>query len=197
MWYYELKTLVYFCFTRSLCRTTLHYHNTDCYCEIKYHGSCFSFFFWFFSFLSFFLSPEATSSISIVCEVGRTSSGKRSVPCQYFTTMLQETFKNFSINVIALNDRSTFSSGDPVTGHVSFDLMKETKITSISMHVKGEVNIQWHGKPITMGPGRRKHHHFRQQFFGLEQVLMQGDSSMYSLNVFGRNINCHHQHTSP
>ncbi|KAG7243966.1 hypothetical protein INR49_006124 [Caranx melampygus] len=104
--------------------------------------------------------------------------------------MFQETFKNFNINFNALNEKSTFSSGDPVTGHVTFDLSKDTKISSISMHLKGEANVHW----TTGGGGGRKRrrqrrsHSAKLEFFDLKAVLMQTNSSMHSLDWVGATL---------
>ncbi|XP_035494894.2 uncharacterized protein LOC118313506 isoform X2 [Scophthalmus maximus] len=74
--------------------------------------------------------------------------------------MFEQTFKNFKINFNAVNERSTFSSGDLVTGHISFELTKETKIASISMELKGRAHVHW----STQGSGGRKRRRGRRHF---------------------------------
>uniref|UniRef100_A0A8D3AAR8 Arrestin C-terminal-like domain-containing protein n=2 Tax=Scophthalmus maximus TaxID=52904 RepID=A0A8D3AAR8_SCOMX len=76
------------------------------------------------------------------------------------SAMFEQTFKNFKINFNAVNERSTFSSGDLVTGHISFELTKETKIASISMELKGRAHVHW----STQGSGGRKRRRGRRHF---------------------------------
>uniref|UniRef100_A0A3Q2VAW5 Arrestin C-terminal-like domain-containing protein n=1 Tax=Haplochromis burtoni TaxID=8153 RepID=A0A3Q2VAW5_HAPBU len=57
--------------------------------------------------------------------------------------MFEQTIRNFKINFIRHDGRNSFSSGDQIIGHISFDLTKETKITSITMRLKGNVNVHW------------------------------------------------------
>lgn len=94
--------------------------------------------------------------------------------------MFQETFKNFNINFNALNERNTVSSGDLLTGQVSFDLSKDTKINSISIRFKGEASVQW-----STSSGSEL------QYFDLKAVIMQTNSSMHSLYLFGCIIDSH------
>lgn len=57
--------------------------------------------------------------------------------------MFEQTIRNFKINFIRHDGRNSFSSGDQIIGHISFDLTKETKITSITTRLKGNVNVHW------------------------------------------------------
>ncbi|XP_039874907.1 arrestin domain-containing protein 3-like [Simochromis diagramma] len=56
--------------------------------------------------------------------------------------MFEQTIRNFKINFIRHDGRNNFSSGDQIIGHISFDLTKETKITSITMRLKGNANVR-------------------------------------------------------
>ncbi|XP_068560321.1 arrestin domain-containing protein 3-like isoform X2 [Cebidichthys violaceus] len=92
--------------------------------------------------------------------------------------MFQQTIKNFNINFNVLNETNSFSSGDLITGHVSFDLTKETKITSISMALTGRANVHW---STGGGGGRRrrrhrKHHTAKLDFFNFKSVILQENS---------------------
>lgn len=60
-----------------------------------------------------------------------------------FSAMFEQTIRNFKINFIRHDGRNSFSSGDQIIGHISFDLTKETKITSITTRLKGNVNVHW------------------------------------------------------
>ncbi|XP_020776611.1 arrestin domain-containing protein 3-like [Boleophthalmus pectinirostris] len=67
--------------------------------------------------------------------------------------MFESGFKNVNINLTSANSRRTFSCGDIVTGTLSFDLTKETKITSITMALSGNVDVHW-----SSGSGGKKRH---------------------------------------
>ncbi|KAK7933706.1 hypothetical protein WMY93_004602 [Mugilogobius chulae] len=86
--------------------------------------------------------------------------------------MFESSFKNININLTSVNQRHTFSCGDVVTGTLSFDLTKETKITSITMALTGNVNVHW-----STGSGgkkrRRRHFSAKINFFHLKSVILQ------------------------
>lgn len=86
--------------------------------------------------------------------------------------MFESAFKNFNINLNSVNPRNTFSCGDIVTGAISFDLTKETKITSIAMGLTGKVNVHW-----SSGSGgkkrRRRHFSAKIDLFNLRSVILQ------------------------
>ncbi|KAM7019103.1 arrestin domain-containing protein 3-like [Tautogolabrus adspersus] len=86
--------------------------------------------------------------------------------------MFQQTIKNFNININPLNERNTVSSGDLVTGHISFELTKQTNLTSITMAMKGKAHVQW----STGGGGKRRrkrHISANLVFFDLKGVILQ------------------------
>ncbi|XP_029960753.1 arrestin domain-containing protein 3-like [Salarias fasciatus] len=83
--------------------------------------------------------------------------------------MFQSTFKNFNFNFNSSNEGNTVSSGDLLTGHISFDLTKPTKIRSITMSLTGGVRVYW-----STGSGKnRRSHSARLTFFDLKTVLQQ------------------------
>ncbi|XP_035514955.1 arrestin domain-containing protein 3-like [Morone saxatilis] len=88
--------------------------------------------------------------------------------------MFQQTIKNFSVNFNALNERNTVSRGDLITGHISFDLTKETKVYAITMTLKGKVNVHW----STGGGKKRSRRNFsaKLELFKLTSVLLQENS---------------------
>ncbi|XP_023269417.1 arrestin domain-containing protein 3-like [Seriola lalandi dorsalis] len=87
--------------------------------------------------------------------------------------MFEQTFKNFNINLNVLNERNTFSSGEPVTGHFSFDLTKETKITSITAVLEGKANVHWSSGGGGGKKRRRRNFAAKLEFFNLKAVIMQ------------------------
>ncbi|XP_019956340.1 arrestin domain-containing protein 3-like [Paralichthys olivaceus] len=90
--------------------------------------------------------------------------------------MLEQTIKNFCINFNAVNESRTFSSGQLVTGHFSFDLTKKTKITDISMRLKGHAHVHW----STGGGKNRSRRHFSGKitYFDLKGVILHGNSAI-------------------
>ncbi|TKS78832.1 Arrestin domain-containing protein 3 [Collichthys lucidus] len=85
--------------------------------------------------------------------------------------MFKQTLKNFSIHFNALNEKNTVSSGDVITGHISFDLTKQMKITSITMELKGKAHVHW-----ARGGGaktKRRHYSAKLEFFKLKSVIVQ------------------------
>lgn len=86
--------------------------------------------------------------------------------------MFQPAIKNFSINYNVGHVRSTFTSGDLMTGHISFDLTKETKVTSITIQAIGKAKVHW-----STGGGKnssRRHFREKQEYFNLSGVILQG-----------------------
>lgn len=99
--------------------------------------------------------------------------------------MFEQTFKNFQICFRALNERNTFSSGDPITGQISFELTKETKITVITVKLTGKANVHW-----STGGGRsgRRHYSARLDFFDFKGVIMQENTGMRSVGSCGCSV---------
>lgn len=54
--------------------------------------------------------------------------------------------RNFKMTYNALNDSGTFSEGDTITGKVTLELGKETKIESLFVKAKGDVSVHWSEK---------------------------------------------------
>ncbi|XP_061527766.1 arrestin domain-containing protein 3-like [Phycodurus eques] len=83
--------------------------------------------------------------------------------------MFDKTIKDFRINFNALNEKNTFSSGDLVTGQISFELSKATKIRSITMCLTGKVDVHW-----SSGGGKHKRtYHAKMDFFHLKSMILQ------------------------
>ncbi|KAM7391780.1 hypothetical protein PAMP_022438 [Pampus punctatissimus] len=105
--------------------------------------------------------------------------------------MFEETFKNFKISFTALNERNTFTSGDVITGNISFDLTKEKNITSITITLTGKAEVSWSTSGGGGGGGgrrggrrrrsrnssRRKHYSAKLEFFNLKNIIMQENSA--------------------
>lgn len=91
--------------------------------------------------------------------------------------MFQEVIKNFGISFDGLNERNTFSAGDLITGKISFDLTKETKINALTIKMKGGANVHW-SKTGSGKKRRSKHYSARMEFFNYKNVLMQSNAGM-------------------
>lgn len=99
--------------------------------------------------------------------------------------MFQQTFKNFSVSFDALNEGNTVSSGDPVAGHVSFDLTKSTNITSITMTLRGRAHVHW--STGGGGGGRRRRRRRRNcsakvDFFNVGSAVLRENGGMRPLS---------------
>ncbi|KAJ3604348.1 hypothetical protein NHX12_029089 [Muraenolepis orangiensis] len=57
--------------------------------------------------------------------------------------MFGETIKNFHIHFNARDDRNLYSSGDLITGKLSFDLTKKMTINSITLTLNGKAHVSW------------------------------------------------------
>lgn len=92
--------------------------------------------------------------------------------------MFGQVIKNFGINLNALNEKNTVSSGDLITGHISFDLTKQTKITSITMTVTGKVHVHW---STSGGGGRkrrsRKNFSGKLEYFNFSSIILADNSA--------------------
>ncbi|KAM8887566.1 LOW QUALITY PROTEIN: arrestin domain-containing protein 3-like [Spinachia spinachia] len=93
--------------------------------------------------------------------------------------MFPQSIKNIKIHFNALNEKVSFSSGDLITGHISFDLSKKTNITLIEMAMAGKANVHW----STGGGGGRKrssnrrHYAAKLDFFHFKSVIVQRHSA--------------------
>lgn len=97
------------------------------------------------------------------------------------SAMFEQKIKFLNINLNALNERCTFSSGDLLTGNISFELSKETTVTSITMAVKGKAHVHW-----SSGSGRnRRNYTANLDFFKLQGVIVRGNSGRKSVTQSG------------
>ncbi|CAL8346645.1 unnamed protein product [Lota lota] len=91
--------------------------------------------------------------------------------------MFGETIKNFNINFNARDVRNVYSSGDLMTGQISFELTKESVINCITLTLKGKANVAW----STGGPRNRRRRSAKVEYFNFKNVIMMnGDASIQS-----------------
>uniref|UniRef100_A0A3Q1AVU8 Arrestin C-terminal-like domain-containing protein n=1 Tax=Amphiprion ocellaris TaxID=80972 RepID=A0A3Q1AVU8_AMPOC len=86
--------------------------------------------------------------------------------------MFGSSIKNLSVSIDRLNERNTFSSGDQVTGHISFEITKQTKITSITVALSGVAHVHW-SSGGGGGRGNRKHYSAIMKYFNYRGVILQ------------------------
>uniref|UniRef100_A0A3Q3FSE6 Arrestin-like N-terminal domain-containing protein n=1 Tax=Kryptolebias marmoratus TaxID=37003 RepID=A0A3Q3FSE6_KRYMA len=65
--------------------------------------------------------------------------------------------------------RSTFSSGDVIRGQVSFDLTKETEISSVMMRLRGGASVHWSSSAWKM---YRNHYSAEEDYFDHKSALI-------------------------
>lgn len=96
--------------------------------------------------------------------------------------MFQSTFKNVTFNFTTNNPRKVYSSGDIITGTVSFDLTKETKINSVAIGLSGKADVHWSTGGGGGGGRRRRrtrrHHSAKIDYFDIKHVLMQQNNAV-------------------
>ncbi|XP_008279714.1 arrestin domain-containing protein 2-like, partial [Stegastes partitus] len=90
--------------------------------------------------------------------------------------MFGASIQNLRVSINRLNERNTVSSGDQVAGHVSFELTKQTKITSITVALSGVAHVHW---STGGGGGGRKRRRYRRvysakvEYFNYKGVILQ------------------------
>ena len=80
--------------------------------------------------------------------------------------------KDLTLTYEALNKQDVFTSGDTVTGLVTFILTKETKFKSLVVKITGEGSVHWtHG----VGDDRRTYRDHR-RYIRVKEYLIKEDS---------------------
>ncbi|XP_075871246.1 arrestin domain-containing protein 3-like [Nelusetta ayraudi] len=88
-----------------------------------------------------------------------------------------KTIKNFAINFNSFNGRTTFASGDLLTGQLSFELTKETKISYIMVVAVGKAEVHWSSSSGSGKRRRRTSHSAAVEFFKLKSTIMEVDGA--------------------
>lgn len=90
--------------------------------------------------------------------------------------MFQQSIKNFSVVFETANGNLTVSAGDLITGHISFDLTKVTRISSLTMKVRGRAHVHW----SSGSRKRRRHYSEKMEFFSMKSIIMQENNGMHT-----------------
>uniref|UniRef100_A0A3B4ZLJ6 Arrestin domain-containing protein 3-like n=1 Tax=Stegastes partitus TaxID=144197 RepID=A0A3B4ZLJ6_9TELE len=86
--------------------------------------------------------------------------------------------KELNVTYEALNEEDTFSSGDTITGSVSFTLTKDTKVKCALVKAKGDAHVRW-----TEGSGDdEKTYTAHTRYFKEKQYYVGEDGSSMSKN---------------
>ncbi|KAG9328884.1 hypothetical protein JZ751_010038, partial [Albula glossodonta] len=83
--------------------------------------------------------------------------------------MFEETFKSFTINYDALNERNTFSCGNVLSGRIYFEISKNVKVNSITFAVKGKAKVAW----STGSSKNKRHYSAREEYFNIKGNIVE------------------------
>ncbi|XP_010898025.1 arrestin domain-containing protein 3 isoform X2 [Esox lucius] len=81
------------------------------------------------------------------------------------------TIKSFSIDYNAVNAKNTFTNGDHLTGQITVDVSKKTKIRSITLLAKGKTTVRWtenYGKYTVV-------YYASEKYFKIEHNILTGN----------------------
>ncbi|XP_061674597.1 arrestin domain-containing protein 3-like [Syngnathoides biaculeatus] len=85
--------------------------------------------------------------------------------------------KHFSVDYDQVNERGTFSSGDVLSGRVTVVAGEDTKVQSLTVKAKGNVEVKWYGQD----GASTVLHRDEKKYFCLERIILQdkkiGDGS--------------------
>lgn len=90
--------------------------------------------------------------------------------------------KNLLVEYNPINKSNVFSSGDYISGRITLELMKQCKIESLYVKLKGKAKVSWtetYGKTVVTYSSKEK-------YFSMRQFVTQGEQDK---NVIGQG--CH------
>lgn len=83
--------------------------------------------------------------------------------------IMSNTVKNFSVGSNPINKDNIFTSGDYLTGQITFELAKDCNIDSLCVKLKGKAKVSWtehYGKTVI-------EYHNKEKFFSIKQFIIQ------------------------
>lgn len=92
---------------------------------------------------------------------------------------MPDNVKSFSVGYNPINESNIFTSGDCITGQVTFELSKDCKIDSLCVKLKGKAKVKWRSRY------RRQvlAYSDKQKYFSIKHVIIQKDQGN---NVIGQ-----------
>ncbi|XP_062310837.1 arrestin domain-containing protein 3-like [Osmerus eperlanus] len=90
----------------------------------------------------------------------------------------QETFSDFNIKFNALNENASFSSGDCMTGEISFVLSTITKLRSIEISLNGKAHVFWRTCTGSLRRRRIKNHSANKDVFNFRAVVLEENTAI-------------------
>ncbi|XP_061841703.1 arrestin domain-containing protein 3-like [Nerophis lumbriciformis] len=93
--------------------------------------------------------------------------------------------KDFSVEYNPISKDDVFTSGDDITGSITFQVTKDCKIESLWIKMKGKANVKWtehYGRMILV-------HHDKEKYFSIKTFLIQDGQ--------GNNVVTRGRHTYP
>lgn len=98
--------------------------------------------------------------------------------------------RNFKMTYDAINDFGTFSEGDTITGKVTLELEKETKIETLFVKAKGDVSVHWSEKHGDKSRNYSAHRRlFKEKHYLVAQEQNKDTVLPSGVHVFKFNIN--------
>ena len=99
---------------------------------------------------------------------------------------MEDTVKAFSVSYNPINNDNTFTEGDFISGNIQLELLKDCKINSLYVQIKGKAKVLWsetNGKTSTVYSSKEK-------FFSIKQYVIQEFKGQGKCAVYNMNLIC-------
>lgn len=83
--------------------------------------------------------------------------------------IMSNNVKSFSVGYNPINESNIFTSGDCITGQITFELAKDCKIDALCVKLKGKAEVTW---SENNGKSTRTYHS-KEKYFSLKQVIIE------------------------
>lgn len=88
--------------------------------------------------------------------------------------------QNFSLGYQPMNKCNVFSSGDYISGQITFELLKDCKIDALWVKMKGKAQVRWtenYGRTVVT-------YYKKEKYFSVSTSLIQAGQGTYSVFSF-------------
>ncbi|KAF7661083.1 hypothetical protein LDENG_00268750 [Lucifuga dentata] len=82
---------------------------------------------------------------------------------------MSDIIKSFTVGYNPTKENNIFTSGDDFTGQITLELVKDCKIDSLSVQLKGKANVRWaevYGKVVVV-------YYAKEKYFSVKQFIIQ------------------------